>query len=401
MRESIAPRPPAGRPLRLLATVVLTVLTIALLAALPTARASAGSASISAPSPAEVESLLGGTPLEKLTPAQVAEALSQLPALQGLEPGPLKEALTKTIEELVGKGATLEELLKGGEGAAILQEKLQQALGLASSQLEALLGGNPQQKLEEALESAGVSEVIGKLLGGSAEPRVLIEQILGALSQERLQSLLGSLLAGEPFSKTTVEELARQLGTTVQALAQDLGRKPEELPATAMALTAPLANGERLGVLNGVGGVTLGVIKEAGETLGGTGGTIAGSSTPGTTTVTVQHSDASPALATGRTGVAGVKAGKLKVISHRVKGSRATVVVLVPTAGRLSAGARRLRSISRETAQAERVTLHPSLSRATASSLRRHHKRMRVSLRVSFKAVGGAASSATVPLVFR
>ncbi len=55
----------------------------------------------------------------------------------------------------------------------------------------------------------------------------------------------------------------------------------------------------------------------------------------------------------------------------------------------------------RETAKAERVTLHPALTRAGASSLRRHHRRSpKVPIRVSFRPVSGAAPSATVPLVY-
>lgn len=404
MPEPIAARIPAGRRVRLLATLTLCSAVIALLAALPTVPARASSPSITTPSPAEVESVLGQTPLETLNAEQLALALSQLPGLEGLEAGALKEALTKAVEELVGKGATLEELLRGGEAASILQEKLAEALGLLAPQLEELLGGDPQAKLDEALESAGVSELLGKLLGSSPEPQALIAQILAALNPERLEGLLGSLPAGEPFSKLNVEELAQQLETTPQALAEDLGKNLEELPGTTMALTAPLANGATLGVLNGAGGLTLGLIKGAGETLGGTGGTpggtetVAATSNPGSTTVTIQHTTQAPAT---NAGLVGAKAGRLKVISHRVRGNRATIVVQVPSAGKLSAGARRLRSIHRETAKAERVTLHPLLDRATASSLRRHHRRLEVALKVSFKQTGGPSSSATVPLLFR
>jgi hypothetical protein len=134
---------------------------------------------------------------------------------------------------------------------------------------------------------------------------------------------------------------------------------------------------------------------------GGTGapGGNGSSSSPGTTTVVVMPASASASTPSGA--AAGSKTGKLKVISHKVKGDRATVVVEVPSAGKLSVGGKGLRTISRETAKAERVTLHPGLTRAGISSLRKHHRKLKVPIKVSFKQTGGPSSSASVPLVFR
>jgi hypothetical protein len=42
----------------------------------------------------------------------------------------------------------------------------------------------------------------------------LIGELLAALSPTELEGLLGSTLTGEPFSKTTVGELASSIGTT-------------------------------------------------------------------------------------------------------------------------------------------------------------------------------------------
>jgi hypothetical protein len=224
-------------------------------------------------------------------------------------------------------------------------------------------------------------------LSGSSDPQALIEKILSALNPGTLQTLLGSVLSGAPFSKTTVEGIAGQLGTTPQTLAEDVGTTAAALPATAMALTAPLKNGETLAVIDGVTGGT-----------GASGGNGA-SGGPGTTTVVVLPPSASAASPTSA--AAGTKAGKVKVISHKVKGDRATVVVEVPSAGKLSVGGKGLRTISRETAKAERVTLHPGLTRAGISSLRKHHRKLKVPIKVSFKQTGGASSSASIPLVFR
>ncbi len=405
MRHSL-PRSTAAPNTRMLAALLLTGAVLALLALLPTAIARAGTPTITAPPTAEVESVLGQTPVGSISPEELAAALSELEGLEGLQgahPADLREALTKLVEELGVKGATLEELLGGGEATSILKAKLTEVLGPLASKLEELLGGNTQQKLTEALESTDASELIEKLLGGSTEPQTLIAQILAALGPERLQSLLGSVLGGEPFSKETVEGLAAQLGTTPAALAAQLGKTAEQLPPTAMALTAPLTDGETLGVLGGAGGLTLGLIKGAGETVGATGGSGAsgGSGAPGGsggsgtgTTVMIPTPGTTPATGTA------AAAKKLRVISHKVKGTTATIVVEVPSAGKLSAGAKGVRSISRETAKSERVTLHPALTKADTTAVRKHHRRVKVPLKVSFKQTGGPSSSATVQLTY-
>lgn len=391
----------AGRRARALIAFTLAVATAVLLAALPTAPARAGtSPAVSLPPTEQVEEVLGQTPLGSLPTAELTKKLAELPAFEGVEAAALEKAIKEVVEALTSKGKSLEELLGGGEGAQLLQEKLEQALGVLTPQLEALLGGNPQQKLAEALESANVSELISKLLSGSSEPQVLVEQVLSALGPEKLQSLLGTLLSGEPFVKTTLEQLAAQLGTTPQALAEQFGKTPEQLPGTTMALVAPLANGEKLSILGKPSGVTVGVVKEAGEAFGLTGGS---GGPGGTTAVTVQGTatpaPASPAPAAA---AAGAKVGKLKVLSHSFRGHRATIVVQVPSAGVLSASGKGLQASRRETAKAERVTLHPSLTRAGTASLRRHRRRgVKVPIKVSFKPVSGSSSTSTVAVVYR
>ena len=72
---------------------------------------------------------------------------------------------------------------------------------------------------------------MAKLLSGSPEPQVLIEQILQALGPEKLQSLLGTILSGAPVVQSTVEQLAGQLGTSPQALAEQFGKSAEHCPA--------------------------------------------------------------------------------------------------------------------------------------------------------------------------
>ena len=263
MPEPIAAGSPARRRMLALATVAAATLVLAVLAALPTVPTSAGaSPQVSVPPTEQVEQLLGETPLGALPSTELTEKLSELPSFEGIEPGALEKAIKEVIESLTGEGRTLEELLGGGEAAKQLSEKLGEALGPLKPQLEALLGGDPQQKLEEALGSSTVSELLAKLLSGSTEPQVLLEQILQAIGPEKLQSLLGTILSGAPVVQSTVERLAGQLGTSPQALAEQFGKTAEELPAAAMALVAPLANGEKLSILGSPAGMTLGIVKK-------------------------------------------------------------------------------------------------------------------------------------------
>lgn len=398
--RSLALRTSVGRQLRPPAILLATLAAACTLGLIPAAGAKASTPTVTLPPTGEVEALLGKTPLGPLSAGKLAEVLSRLPGLEGVESAKLEEALEKTIAELKAKGATLEALLDGGEGASTLEQKLREVLGPLAGKLAELLGGEPSVKLKEALEHGDVAEILGQLLGGSAEPQTLLTQIIEAIGPERLQSLIGTVLANEPFTKTTVEELARKLGTTTEALAAEFGKTTEQLPGTAMALTAPLANGETLGVVDAAKGVTVGVVKGTDEAAGVTGGNGANGSSgadgaPGAT-MTVTTTTTAP---TGT--VAAAKTGKVRVLSHKVKGSSATIVLEVPAAGKLAVSGHGVRSISRETDQAERVTIHPALTKADTASLRKHrHHKLKVPLKVTFKQVGGPTTAATVALTY-
>jgi hypothetical protein len=407
--RSLAFRTSAGGRLRLPAIALLAATTIVLLSLLPTAPAGAATPTVTAPPTEQVEEVLGQTPVGTLNPTELAETLSHVEGFEGVPSVQLKEALEKVIDDLSGEGGVLSQLL-GSERASELKAKLDETLGPLATKLEELLHGNPTQKIEEALGSTGPSEVIGKLLSGSSEPQQVIEQVIQALGPEKLKELVGSVLSGEPFSKTTVEELAHTFGTSGEGLASQLGKTAEELPGTAMALVAPLSNGETLGVLNAAKGASLTVLKKAEEAAAGgnggngTGGNGApggnggagGSGTPGAPVTATSPSSPSP---TGS--AAGTKVGKARALSHRVKGSKATIVVEVPSAGFLTVTGRGIHRISRETAKGERVTLHPALTRAGSASLRKHHRRLKVPVKVSFKPVSGSSSSFSVPLTYR
>jgi uncharacterized membrane protein YgcG len=402
-----------NRVVRRLSAAALCISLIALLAAIPTTSADARSAS-AAPSftlpasvsglPAgEVEKLLSEIPLGSLNVTQLTELLSKLPALGALPAGKLNEALTTTIEGLVGKGATLGQLTNPTEVVPKLEAELNKLIPL----LGTVLGGNPTTKLTEALGSLTPSQLLGSLLNSASKPEQLIGQALAALNPEKLQTLLGTTLTGEPFAKTTVGELAGTLGITAGTLASDLGKTVEQLPATALALTAPLTNGKTLGALNSLGGLSLSLLGSSGQEKGsgregggsgsqGSGGGGSGGSSGGTTLVV-----SNPLARRMAAAVSGsMAAGGIRILSHRVKGRVATIVVQVPAAGKIALGGSGVRSVRREAAKAERVTLRAVLTRAGVASLRRRHNRLRVKLKASFKQAGGPSSSATVTVNF-
>jgi hypothetical protein len=410
-------------------SIALSVLLVALLGALPTASASASSstpgitlpATVSGLPSGEVEKLLTDIPLGELSKTQLTEALSKLPGLGTLPANKLDEALTKTIESLTGKDATLGALLNPNEIVPTLETQLKKLLSLP--ELLSLLGPNTKTKLTEALGSLNPSQLLDTLLGSSDKPEQLLTQLFGALNPETLKTLLGTTLTGEPFTKMTVGELANQLEMTTTTLDKELGTTTEQLPEGATALTTPLTDGKTLGVLDGLDGVTLGLLGSGSQEKtpggesgsgggsggsggnGGSGGTDSGagspngsSAAPGTTTVLVNVplAQSAPTQSPGAT----KKTGKIKILSHRVRGKNLTLVVQVPAAGKIALGGNGIKSLQRETAKAENVTLRTVLTKAAVASLRSHRHGLRVKLKASFKIAGGSSSSALLTVTF-
>lgn len=433
---------------RRLSAVALSISLIALLAAIPTVSASASPpsaapgltlpVSVSSLPAAEVEKVLAeiplgasGVPLSDLEVPQLTKLLASLPGISGLSglsglggTKGLEQALTTAVDEVVGSGGKLGELLT----PAILAPKLESALsGLLGpvlgpqlkSLVELLLHKSPTAAITEGLGSLNLNELVGSLLNEAKEPAQLIGGLLTALTPAKLEGLLGSTLTGEPFSKTTVGELASSVGTTTQALGEDLGTT---LSSTTMALTAPLTDGKLLSVLDGLGGLNLGLLSGAegkegaegkgsgsgsGNGSGGSGaaGTGGSSTAPGATTIAVsvpltQVSAKQPSPTSAPGGVTAKAIGKIKILSHKVRGGIATIVVQVPAAGRVTLSAGHVKSASRKAGASERLTLKAVLTRAGTASLRRHRNRLRVTLRASFKPTSGPSSSATATVTF-
>jgi len=421
-----------ARALRRLALASLTVALIGVLAALPTA-ASASTPSqeasaavlvegqLSALTPEAVQELLAGVPVGEagvpageLDPGKLAEALAKLPGIEELSglgglggTSGLEAALREALEGLLAGPTTLGELLSAETLAGPLVERLEAALGVPVRPLiEGLLGEEPQEVLEGGLGSLDLSELLAKLLGSAENPSQLLDKLLEALNPATLESLLGTLPTGEAPKNLNVGELAGSLSQTPEALAEALGQAAGPLPATAAAVTRALEDGNELAALDGAEGLALALISRAGEGVGGTGGSSAGGvpgaggsgGAPGSTTVIV----ASPAASASAAGARPASVGKVRILSRKVKGKRATIVVQVPAAGRLTLSGNGIKKVSREAAKAERMTLSTTLTPARSASLRKHRrKQTTVTLTAAFAPVGAAASKATTRVALR
>jgi hypothetical protein len=422
------------------------------------------SVSVSGVPPGEVEKLLSevplgasGVPLGDLEVPQLAKLLAELKGLSGLSgltglggTTGLEQVLRTAIDQLVAGNGKLGELLN----PAVLAPKLESALsGLLGPLLgpelktlvETLLKESPLAVITEGLGSVNLNELTSSLLKEAENPAQLVDQLLAAANPQELQALLGTTLTPEePFSLSTVGGLASGIGTTAEGLADDLHTTTSQLPATAMALTAPLTDGNTLAVLDAVKGLDLGLLSStlteektsegsggsgSGESGGSSGGSGSGSSsggsgesgsgsgggaagsggtggagspgggssgTPTGTTLIVNLPSAQgpPAVTSSGTTAARVKI-KIKILRRKVRGDAVTLVVWVPAAGRLTVAGKGWKSASRETGKAERVALRAVLTRAGVASLHRHHHRLKVKLEVSFKPARGPGSSAT------
>jgi hypothetical protein len=427
--SSTSPAKPARRTkgVPIVCAAVLSVLLVTL--GLPAgASASDGSpVSVSALPSAEVERALSGIQLDGLPATELSELLAK--RLAGSPTVGLKEALTKAIEGLAARDGTIGQLK---DSSALLSELESKLGGLLPGELLGLLKGHTVASLlGEGLGSLSARQLVGELLDLAGEsgqptgPGPLLEQLLAGQGSETLQGLLGSGLTGTPVSVGTVEGLAGQVGTTSQALAEDFDATSSQLPATAVALTAPLTDGKLLGVLGALEGVDVGTLPgglggsggsggsggasgsgspgSSGASAGGSGGgggvggSAGGSGMPATTTIVEELSlPGEGAASKGATSAV----GRVRILSHRVRGDVLTVVAQVPAAGRVQLHGHWLKAASTQADTAERVTLRAILTKAGAASLRTRAHRLRVRMDLSFKPISGAGSTAIASIVF-
>jgi hypothetical protein len=442
---------------------------IALLAALPTASAFADSAAAgsgaaapaTAPTaplttapgellaPGQLEELLAQLPLSDLSTAQLAQYLAELEDIEALaqlhvelglhELGlpRLEEGLAEGIEQL-GAGATLGELADPQQLVPALETQLD---GLLTTLLGSTLGAEQTQQLTEALEKVSLSQLVGALLETAKEPSelsglaTLADGLLEKLEPAALTGLLGGSALEGPFSATTVEEAAKELGTSSEALSGELGQTAAELPATATMLTAPVGGRKLLAVAPAAKGLALSLLgglpgeEEGGkggggegEGEGGSGGEGKGSglgqggggtsqstggaggqgaSAGGTTLVVNLPASGSGAAPTTSAAQANAPAAKVAILGAKTHGSAVTVTLRVPAAGRVTVSGAAVRARTVTAPRAGRLTVTLRLTRAGAAARHRHHGRLAVRVRAAFVSRAGVRSSAGATARFR
>jgi hypothetical protein len=411
----------------------------------------------------ELQSLLATLPLNDLSAAQLAPYLAGLDSVSGLTElkvgllglekklgaKDLEQALSEAIEQLKlsNPSATLGELVN-------LKGPLEGRLGGLLNLLGLLLTPEQQAALESALGSLNLSslnldELVSSLLKStkSTDPLAgelssLAEGLFGELGAEhKLEGLLGGSELTSGFSAKTVKEVSEELNTTPKMVSEELGQTVAQLPETATMITAPLKNGQLAGVAPTVKGLVTGLLGDLGETpekskeegsgkgsgegtgsgsgegkgsgsgngeggkgsgsgegkgSGGSGGAGSGGSGSQTTVlVTVPGASTTPSASV----TAKQEVGKVSILSHRVRGHIATVVLRVPSAGTATLAGKGVRGTRKQAARAEQLTLRVSLSRAASASLR-HHRRLPVKLQASFHSTSGSSSSAAATVVF-
>jgi hypothetical protein len=388
------------------------------------------------------------------------EGVGTLAGLQGLlghdlgtagVEGALAEAIAQL--KLGNPSATLGELATARDLLPALEGHLAGLLKLLGSPLSA----EQKATLEHALGSLDLDQLTSSLLG-SAQPSeqlagelsTLAGGLFGELGSGELSSLLGSSLTGG-FAAKTERTVAEELHSTPTAVSEALGQTTPPLSETTTMLTAPLTTGGLVGVAPALKGLAMGLLGDAGAGEGGKGtgegkggkgsgegngsgtgeggkgsgeggsgtgqggngagggGSQGGSgegghggqggSSGGTTILvtlpSVPSSTQAASAATKHT------SGKVRILSHRVSGHVATLVLQVPSAGRVLLAGVGVRSAGAHAAKAGRLTLRVSLSRAVVASLRRSRRhRLAVKLTASFKPAAGSGSFATVTVTF-
>ncbi len=408
----------------------------------------------------KLEELLARLPLSSLSATQLAhylaglEGVGTLAGLQGLlghdlgaagVEGALAEAIAQL--KLGNPSATLGELANARDLLPALEGHLAGLLKLLGSPLSA----EQQAALEHALGSLNLDQLAGSLLG-SAQPSeqlagelsTLAGGLFGELSSGELSGLLGSSLTGG-FAAKSERTVAEELHSTPTAVSEALGQTAPPLPETTTMLTAPLTSGGLVGVAPAVKGLAMGLLRDAGTGEGGKGtgegeggsgtgeggggkgsgeggsgtgqggngagggGSQGGSgegghggqggSTGGTTILVTLPSV--PSSTQAASAAAKHTPGKVRILGHRVSGHVATLVLQVPSTGRVLLAGVGVRPAGAHAAKAERLTLRVSLSKAVVASLRRNRRhRLAVKLTASFLPAGGSGSSATVTVTF-
>lgn len=401
----------------------------------------------------ELQTLLSALPLNDLSAAQLAHYLAALEGVsvlaelklgllshEELGVGGLEECLRKAIEQL-GPSTKLGELAEVKDFLPALETALEGKLGGLLAVLLGALGA--ETELKSALGSLSLEQLVGTLLKSTTPHEQLAGELsslagglFGELSAEhKLEGLLGGSELTSGFAAKTVKEVSEELNTTPKAVSEELGQTTSQLPESTTMLTAPLTGGKLAGVAPAIKGLVTGLLGNLGKAAGGGGkegsgegskgsgegtgsgegkgsgsgeggkgsgsggsGGLGGAGSGGSSGSTTVLLTLPGASARG-SAAAKQKPGKVSILSHRVRGHIAAIVLRVPSAGTATLSGRGVHSASKQAARAERLTLRASLSHAASASLR-HHRRLVVKLHASFHPTGGVSSFATVTVVF-
>jgi hypothetical protein len=370
----------------------------------------------------------------------------------------LEQGLSEAIEELkvsdptatLGELANLKSPLEGKLGGLL---KTLGGLLLPAQQkaLEEALGSLN-------LSSLNLNELASTLLGSTHPGEPLAGELAtlagGLFGEVNAEGTLGTMLGGATltgsFAPKSVQQVSEELKSTPEAVSGELGQTTAQLPATTTMLTAPLSSGQLAGVAPAAKGLITGVLGDldkgggegsgkgsgggeggsgsgegkggsgsgegkggsgegkggsggAGEGQGGSGGSSSGGQggpggAAGSTTVVVTLPGASAAQGAGgaTAAKAAAKADRVRILSHRVRGGVATVVVQAPAAGRVTLAGWGVRPATGRATKAGKLTLRVRLSKTgTAAAHRARGHRMAVRLEVSFKPTHGSSSAAS------
>jgi hypothetical protein len=341
-----------------------------------------------------------------LESSQLASALVKIPALSTLPTG--------TLDSLIAglpTNSTLRQLLAEVKSATGVEVSTGEAVGVvlgdAATNPDALshLLGTVTSLLNSTPQAGALASVLTNLIGGltptqlqqlesqlgaTGSPAELADVLQSKLANGELESELSTVL-GElgTTAATTGSQAATTAGTTAAELASELGVGEEDLKA-ASGTSTPLGSlGGYLDALAGPSGLTLGTVP---STPAGTTTTNGGSTTTSTTGNTSTSTSTAPGVATPAKSPTGP--GKVKIVSHKVKGHTLVLVVRVPSAGELTVTGAHAKRELKKSKGAATLTLRIPLSNAAVADVRRKHK-LKLQLKAAFKPVSGAASAAS------
>jgi hypothetical protein len=360
----------------------------------------------------------------ELTPATIAAALSP-------------EQLSTLLANLTAgaEGGQLAQLLSGLAGALTPEQSatLQTILGALTAELSSeglatlrtALGVLPTGLSEEALTALTPAQLAG-----------VVDGLFATAAPSQLEPVVSDLLSGLTLGSGTAGALATALGVPLQTLASTLGEAGGEGFAGLPMLTGTLpGSGRVMGLIDRARGLAVGLLSPESEGGGGTGegdsgggsgggngggsgeqggssggnagqGPVGsagpsgatgsgGGSGSGSLTVLVGAPGASPSPISH----AGAPATKLRILTQRVRGRSATIVILAPAAGRIVMRGHRVRATAVRVGKSQRVTLTAVLAKGVAATLHTRHRHLRVRLTATFTPSRGGASSTTATTV--